>query len=84
METPSPEAQEVLRLCKNAAAKIMEHACSVQIFVTMHEPSMQMTRHVAHGLGNWYARESQVREWVLANEETVRAHARRLAESEEE
>lgn len=66
------EAEEVLKLCKEAAAKITELACTVQIFVTIHDTECDTTRHMHTGLGNWYARESQVREWVMENDERVR------------
>lgn len=84
MKEPSPEAKEVLRLARDAAAKIRELACSVQIFVTIHDSEDGGTKHMTHGLGNWYAREAQVREWVIENEERVRAHTQAQVQREVE
>jgi hypothetical protein len=88
MSEPTAEAKEILRLAKDAAAKIRELACSVQIFITMHDSGDGSTKHMTHGLGNWYAREGQVREWVIENEERIKAlsamQARRDAEADED
>lgn len=84
MDKPSQEAEEILRICKDAAAKIRELACTVQIFVTLHEPDNNggHTLHMTTGLGNWYARESQIREWVIENKERIKLGVRRELEEE--
>lgn len=67
------ETEQALVWAKEATARIMECACSVQIFVSIHDSESGVTRHLSHGAGNWFAREGQVREWVLQNEERSRS-----------
>jgi hypothetical protein len=76
----SPEMMELLKRAKDSAASIREIACSVQIFITYHDSETGGTKHMTTGLGNWYAREAQVREWVIENEERVRAQVHKEEE----
>ena len=67
------ETEEALRLAKECSAKISEFADTVQVFISVYDASTGTTRHITHGAGNWFAREGQVREWVLQNEERSRS-----------
>lgn len=74
------ETEKALEMAREFTAKLMEYSDSVQVFLTVHDPSSGITRHVTHGAGNWFAREGQVREWVVQNEE----HSRSEAHNEDE
>lgn len=55
-----------------------EHFDTVQIFVTRHMPAeLDGTITVNRGAGNWCARYGQVREWLIYEEEKIRAVAHR-------
>lgn len=69
--------EAVARLTRHVN-ELGEHFDTVQIFVTRHEPGVcDGTLEVNHGCGNFYARESQIRAWVIRQEEQVRIKARR-------
>lgn len=60
--TPDPDLERV----QKAAQALGEHFDTVQIFVTRHESfSSDGTHHIARGLGNWFGRYGQVRDWIL-------------------
>ena len=61
------------QLIVRAAEQLGEHFDTVQIFVTRHESGDKGgTLHNEAGVGNWYARYGQVREWVMQQEEVGR------------
>lgn len=62
-----------------AKAALLEHFDSVQIFVTSKsgEGKDRTTDGIDCGGGNFYARIGQVREWILTQDEYVRANANR-------
>lgn len=68
-----PEIKELDRRMQKAAAELMELGDSVRLFITKHNSENGTTTHLSYGAGNWYAQESQVREWCMQNEERARA-----------
>jgi len=65
-------------LVKKAAADLGEYYDSVQIFATRHESGeREGTVHAAWGIGNFYARYGQVREWLVTQEEGTRQQVRK-------
>lgn len=69
------ETEQALELARDFAAKASEFVDTVQVFLTVYDPTTGITRHVVHGIGNWFAREGQIREWVTQNEEKIRHEA---------
>lgn len=46
-----------------------EHFDTVHIFATRHEPAeADGTINVNNGVGNWFARYGQVKEWIVREE----------------
>lgn len=74
------EIVELDKRISEASARIMELGDSVRIFVTRYSPETGQTVHMSMGAGNWYAQESQVREWLMQVEERVRNDAVRRDE----
>jgi hypothetical protein len=69
-------------LVAEALTKLGEHFDSVQIFVTRHESGEHNgTVKLDKGVGNWFARFGQVKEWEIREEEQTRINARRLNEN---
>lgn len=67
-----------LKRVTEALNSLGEHFDSVHIFATRHEPATENgTVAVQRGVGNWFARYGQVREWVLKRDESSREQARR-------
>ena len=59
-------------LIKNQARLLSQSFDSVQIFCTKFEPERDNdTSHYAYGVGNWFARYGQVREWIVNEEHGV-------------
>lgn len=52
------------KIVNAAVADLLRHFDTVQIFVTRQEPGNAGTVGFSDGLGNWYARMGQVRQWV--------------------
>lgn len=74
MKSPLKHEVELLTRVLN---QLQEHFDSVQIFVTRHEPAEHNGTIVADmGVGNWYARFGQIKEWMNREEEIARQHAR--------
>jgi hypothetical protein len=72
---------ETESIIEKAVTQLGEHFDTVQIFVTRHESGEKGgTLHNQSGVGNWYARYGQVREWVNQQEEVGR---RDIEESKE-
>ncbi len=55
-------------LVNNALTELMKFFDTCQIFCTREEPTLEeagkQTEAFSAGLGNWYARYGQIREWV--------------------
>lgn len=61
-----------MKLLDNALKLISEHFDTVQIFATRHEPEVHTgTVNSYKGVGNWYARYGQIKEWVAKVEKEV-------------
>jgi hypothetical protein len=74
-----PELEALSELVKMAAADLIEHFDSVRIFVTLTDQDSEgetVTRTMSWGLGNQYASEGYVRDWLVAQEEYTRKHTR--------
>lgn len=62
---------------KKAIHDLGEHFEAVQIFVSTHQPAeVGGTVHACVGVGNWYARYGQIREWVIRTEEETKCAIR--------
>ena len=73
-DTPDDEyIRKVLRV-------LMEHFDSAHIFVTRFNPNDNDTTSIALGAGNIYAREGQIKGWVIKMDEETKAHARKQLE----
>jgi len=69
----SDKADIELDRLKSAAESLGEYFDTVHIFTTRHESGEKNgTLHLNLGVGNWFARYGQVREWVLVQEESAR------------
>lgn len=69
--------EQQLGILKKAVHDLGEHFDSVQIFVTTHQPAeVGGTLHAAAGVGNWYARFGQIREWMIRTEESTKCAVR--------
>lgn len=70
--------EEELKLVEKTATDLAEHFDSVQIFASRHEPALESgTVTLNVGLGNFYARYGQVREWITMQDERERMKARK-------
>lgn len=57
---------------------LSEHYDAVHIFASRHEPEVEDgTVSVNKGVGNWYARNGQVREWILKQDEYTKINCRK-------
>jgi hypothetical protein len=55
-----------------------EYFDSVHVFATRHEPEVEDgTVSCNKGVGNWFCRYGQIREWVIKREEQQRVEAQR-------
>jgi hypothetical protein len=59
------DGNEDLAKLRNAAAQLMEHFDTVQIFVTRHVDYETGTIAAQFGDGNWYARRGQIGNWIV-------------------
>lgn len=65
------EKEKDLKRLQDACSLLSNHFDTVQIFVTRHQPHDEEnkgTRCVVWGIGNWYARYGQVKEWIIKEE----------------
>ena len=53
-------------------AQLSEHFDAIEIFATRHNPHNNESIAVNHGIGNWYARHGQVRDYVAREAERAR------------
>jgi hypothetical protein len=75
------QQQSVLR---KAAHDLGEHFDTIQIFVTTHQPAeLGGTMHGSLGVGNWYARYGQIREWLIRTDEDAKCSVRHERAREE-
>ena len=78
---PSPEQSDrefCEAMLRRHAEALSEHFDAVQIFVANHNPAeLDGTASINYGIGNWYTRYGQVREWVIMQEEQARIKARK-------
>lgn len=65
---------ELVKIIRSHASKIMEHVDSVQIIATVKDG--EDTTFLQVGLGNWFARFGSVREWLIKQEERTREDER--------
>jgi hypothetical protein len=68
-------------LLQGAASTLAEHYDSVQIIAT-YRNSEGLTGLHHHGVGNWYAREGSVREWIKVQDARTREEAIHPADDE--
>jgi hypothetical protein len=69
--------EQQLSPLKKAIHDLGEHFGSVQIFVSTHQPAeVGRTVHASAGVGNWYARYGQIREWIIRTEEETKCSVR--------
>lgn len=79
----SAQSDHDLKMVREAAERLGEHFDSVQILTTRHEPGTEDgTVNVNYGVGNWFTRYGQVREWLIKCEERTKAFVRREEEQE--
>ena len=65
-------------LVEKTARELGEHFDTVQIFCTRHDSGSEGgTIHVTKGVGNYFARYGQCREWLVKEEEETRVRARK-------
>jgi len=67
-----------------AAESLGEHFDTVHIFVTRYESQNEGTTNIHRGIGNFYARYGQIKEWLTREEEQARIEARNANQSPEE
>lgn len=63
-------------LVRKHAAQIGEHVDTVHVFITKHGIGGAITKSFHYGIGNHYAREAHIREWLSTQDEYVREAAR--------
>lgn len=68
-----------IQAIEQAIEQIGEHFDTVQIFATRHIPdgNSSETRGYTYGSGDWFSRYGQIQQWITAQDEEVRASARR-------
>ena len=70
-----------LDMVRATAEKLGEHFDTVLILTTRHEAGQEDgTVNVNYGVGNWFARYGQAKEWVLKCDERTKAFVRRQEE----
>lgn len=74
----SDQENKDIERVKKAVETLSEFFDTCQIFCTRHESGeMDGTVNVKQGVGNWFARYGQVKEWVLIEEEVSRSKVRK-------
>lgn len=77
-----PEIAAAVALVEKSVKNLMEHFDTVQVFCSAHRGDSEKTFSTTRCRGSWFTRFGQVKEWVLFEEEKVRACARQSAEEE--
>lgn len=81
MSTPLNDSHPDVIRCQEAAQALGEHFDSVQVFATRHEEGTSHgTINIHVGVGNWFARFGQVRDWVVKKEEETKVEIRKMEE----
>ena len=76
MATEAENEQDLDRM-KKAARELGEFFDCVQIFCSRHDATKDdLTTSFHTGRGNFFARQSQVREWVIKKDEEAKCGAR--------
>lgn len=74
---PEAEKNEDMELIARHARELGEYFDSVQILVSRHEPEIEDgTINASYGVGNWYSRYGQVRDWLIKADEHIRKNVR--------
>lgn len=77
-ERMSSEGEADMERVEKCAQQLGEHFDTVQILVSRHEPGTEDgTVNISYGLGNWFARFGQVRDWLIKTDERTREYVRR-------
>lgn len=77
MSEPTEEQlDQEQKLLEQLCAKLGEHWQNVQIFVNRVDEGGEYFTQLTYGIGNWHARQNQVREWITIGEEIARCKAR--------
>lgn len=58
------EVERLQQLIKRAVSALAEHASTVQIFATLHNPATDETVSLTGGYGNHFAIRGQVGQWI--------------------
>lgn len=67
-----------MKRLKEAARLLGEHFDVVAIYASRHEANTEGgTVYLSYGVGNWFARYGQVRDWIVREEERAREKGRR-------
>lgn len=74
------DAEESARVLA-AAKTLAEYFDCVVVMASRHDGAKGATRTIAKGAGNWHTQYGIVREWLIDQDERVRADARRAVES---
>ena len=61
---PDADAERLQQMIKRAVVALAEHASTVQIFTTLHDPVTDKTVVVSGGYGNHFAIRGQVGNWL--------------------
>ena len=75
MSEPEADLKALKELVDRHAHQLAEHFDSVQIFVTRQHGEVASTGSYETGVGNFYARFGQVREWLIIQEQYQRNEA---------
>ncbi len=70
------EKEQDLKLVNQALNTLGEHFDSVHIFVTRHL-GQDGTANINKGVGNWFARAGQIRDWCIRADESTRFDMRK-------
>lgn len=71
------DTEEITKIVQECATKIAEHVDTVQIMVTFHRGGEVLTKSYEYGIGNFYARQGQVDEWLRIQRQYQRNYADR-------
>jgi hypothetical protein len=73
------ERDRAVEIIDTHVNKLAEHFENVQIFCSRQTIGGEYTFGMQRGAGNVYARQGQVREWLVAKEEEARIESREQA-----
>ena len=71
---PESMTEAEKKLIEGALTTLGDHFDSVHIFCTRYEPETKVggTSAINKGVGNWFARYGQIREWLICQDEEAR------------